>query len=497
MRGATSSMYNDHLHCVTMKVWFKNGLMFEESFPIEKTTFADVKYSAIRQYLTNNLSSLNYRRSSFSTIATTRNNLSLDEIENYKLISITTKRIVDEEKTLGQQKVKDGDEYLLATKRTTQSSKAEQNTTSCTVDALLIESRTQDLPKVLRSFNRDYRSAARTEFRTDLNRILITLIETSQKLLWCHPDAENIFKQAEEFLLRSSTSPEESTNPTTISTTNHDTETRRGLISKLVELGFTEQQARIGLKRTRYDLSAAMDLILARPDITDDNNESDQENESPIINKFEIERKPLFSRNGTFISFRKFRQQRFQPNMKAIQSLKEIGFAQDDIVTALRMFNNDKNLACEYLLSDKQQQQNMNDAETEQGLDPNSSIFQSIMQNSIVQRTLNNPKTFFSNLIYFILLIRFSFFPQILLVMLQIAENPTTITNYLSDPEIGNMLLQISRIYHAEKENMNTTTITTTTTTATINNRHDSDQQDENLSRTTGSISGDFDDDSD
>jgi hypothetical protein len=40
----------------------------------------------------------------------------------------------------------------------------------------------------------------------------------------------------------------------------------------------------------------------------------------------------------------------------------------------------------------------MNDAETEQGLDPNSSIFQSIMQNPIVQRTLNNPKTFFSKL---------------------------------------------------------------------------------------------------
>jgi hypothetical protein len=37
------------------------------------------------------------------------------------------------------------------------------------------------------------------------------------------------------------------------------------------------------------------------------------------------------------------------------------------------------------------------------------------------------------------------------LVMLQIAENPTSITNYLNDPDIGNMLLQISRIYHAEK----------------------------------------------
>jgi hypothetical protein len=67
--------------------------------------------------------------------------------------------------------------------------------------------------------------------------------------------------------------------------------------------------------------------------------------------------------------------------------------------------------------------------------------------------------------------------------MLQIAENPTSITNYLNDPDIGNMLLQISRIYHAEKENMNTST----------NNRHDSDHQEE----TTRSVSGDFDDDSD
>jgi hypothetical protein len=72
--------------------------------------------------------------------------------------------------------------------------------------------------------------------------------------------------------------------------------------------------------------------------------------------------------------------------------------------------------------------------------------------------------------------------------MLQIAENPTSITNYLNDPDIGNMLLQISRIYHAEKENMNTTT---------ASNRRDSEHQEENISRTTGSISGDFDDDSD
>ena len=110
MIGARTTVYNDHLPHVTLKIWFKTGSMFEENFPLEKTTFADVKYSAIRQFLMNNNNSnnQNYRRSSFNTVATSRNNLSLDEIENYKLISIGSKKMVEEEKTLGQQKVKDG-----------------------------------------------------------------------------------------------------------------------------------------------------------------------------------------------------------------------------------------------------------------------------------------------------------------------------------------------------------------------------------------------------
>ena len=71
--------------------------------------------------------------------------------------------------------------------------------------------------------------------------------------------------------------------------------------------------------------------------------------------------------------------------------------------------------------------------------------------------------------------------------MLQIAENPASIANYISDPDIGNMLLQISRIYHAEKENMNTS----------ANNSNDSNQQEEYSSRTTERLGGDFDGDSD
>ena len=54
-----------------------------------------------------------------------------------------------------------------------------------------------------------------------------------------------------EFLLRSAS--DESTNPTTISTTSENVDMRRDQISKLVELGFTEKQARAALKRTRFN----------------------------------------------------------------------------------------------------------------------------------------------------------------------------------------------------------------------------------------------------
>ena len=100
-------MYSDHLSHVTLKIWFKTGSMLEEIFSLDKTTFADVKYSAVRQFLTNN-NSTNYRRSSFNTITTSRNSLPLEETENYKLISMGSKRMVDENRTLGQEKVKDG-----------------------------------------------------------------------------------------------------------------------------------------------------------------------------------------------------------------------------------------------------------------------------------------------------------------------------------------------------------------------------------------------------
>ena len=102
-------MFNDRFHYVKLRIWFKTGFMLEDIYALEQTTFADVKLSAVRQFMINeNMKNLsNYRRSSFNTIGAPRARFSLDEMMNYKLISIRSKRIVNEDKTLGEERVRD------------------------------------------------------------------------------------------------------------------------------------------------------------------------------------------------------------------------------------------------------------------------------------------------------------------------------------------------------------------------------------------------------
>ncbi|CAF3367427.1 unnamed protein product [Rotaria sp. Silwood1] len=399
--SAIFDVCNDQSKNVMLKIWSKSGAMFQDIFSIENTTFAYVKCLAMKFLLKSNSNNLSTYDYSIRTIRT-------NEMDNYKLISIETKKIIDEQKTLSQEDVKDGDEYLLAKKVFQQPLRDEQTLEPRSIDQDLIEYRTQDLPLPTHPFSQSPHTVGRTEFRTDLGRVLFTLIEISYKLLWYHSDAEHIFKEAEEILSKSSRTE-----------SNHQ-EMHKNQIEKLVHMGFTAQHAQDALERTKYDLNAAMKLLSGQ-EYTDDHEKGTRN-----LNK----RKYIYSRYGPFIPFQEFRKQCFQPNPLAIQLLTEMGFNHDDAIDALRICYNNENLACEYLIVDKEQQ-NIISATYEQGLDSNSSIFQAIMENSIVQRALNNPRIF--------------------LILLHLYENPSTITTYLNDPDVGYMLLQISRIYNAER----------------------------------------------
>lgn len=114
-------------HRIQLKIWLNTGENFEESFTSQGTTFADVKLFAIQQS--------HYRTSCPTAEASSQNPFSSDndQIDQYKLISIESKRAVEEEKKLSESNVKDGgekrscrdstsfsfalDEYLLVSKR--------------------------------------------------------------------------------------------------------------------------------------------------------------------------------------------------------------------------------------------------------------------------------------------------------------------------------------------------------------------------------------------
>jgi len=85
--NAISNVIDDQSQNITLKIWSNTGGFFQKIFPTHQTTFAYVKYLAIQFLFQNN---------------------HLNEIDNYKLISIESKKTIDEQKTLDQERVKDG-----------------------------------------------------------------------------------------------------------------------------------------------------------------------------------------------------------------------------------------------------------------------------------------------------------------------------------------------------------------------------------------------------
>lgn len=97
MTGKTNiltDVMNDQSSNINLKIWSKTGDIFQENFPIYQTKFSHVKYLAMKYLFEENY---------------------FDEMDNYKLISIGSKRVIDEDKTLSEERVKNGGLFTLST----------------------------------------------------------------------------------------------------------------------------------------------------------------------------------------------------------------------------------------------------------------------------------------------------------------------------------------------------------------------------------------------
>ncbi|CAL1525919.1 unnamed protein product [Lymnaea stagnalis] len=365
--------------------------------------------------------------------------LSADPLKNslmFKLVLVRTGKTLADDSTLALQGVRDFDELLLLRKR--------MNVPVIEADRLRDEKKAPDIATIRKATSHlpkknhelpEEEPTSSLDFQSELRRILISLIEASQRILCLNPEAAKIFKQAEDMLNEAP---------------NRKTGVSEANVKQLTDMGFPESRAKKALLLNQQSVMSAMEWLLTNesdPDIDkplpgqDVDLEGDVEGSTVSDQTTALSTEPLTPGielgatggaeaprfKNILETIRAFQRREFRPNPRALQNLIEMGFAEKEAVHALRLSRNSQDSACDWLLSDRKERPDAID----QGLDPNSPVYKAILAHPSVQLGLNSPRC--------------------LLAFLQMLENPISASQWLNDPETGPLLMQISRIYHSEK----------------------------------------------
>ena len=125
------------------------------------------------------------------------------------------------------------------------------------------------------------------------------------------------------------------------------------------------------------------------------------------------------------------RNTEFVPHPVALQRLTEMGFEEAQVTEALRVTNNDFESAASYLLGDGVGRgggrRRMSELEEEaNAFSLNNPIIRILLQNPAVQSAMTNPR--------------------VLEAFQRIMEDPSSAGRYLSDPQIGPILMQVNNL---------------------------------------------------
>ncbi|XP_068728664.1 ubiquitin-associated domain-containing protein 1-like [Montipora capricornis] len=302
----------------------------------------------------------------------------------YKLILAKSNRELSDENTLEEENVEENDELILIKKRQNVAvgiaEKGCKNGSYQVPDLKVVKKLTAKLDAGKVRESSTSLSPLSLDFNSELRRILISLIDSSILLQSVGDDKENdISGQQDEF------------HP------NIDP----GILKQLTDMGFKEARAKKALLLNRMSPVLAMEWLLQH--------ESDPDIDEPLV-------------IGTRAGRTRRKRKEFVPNPRAVNNLKEMGFQEDEILMALKATVNNQEAACEWLLGDRQG----STEDLNQGLDQSSPLYQAIMENPLVQLSLNNAR--------------------VLGAFEDMLENPSTSSFYINDPETGPVLLQVSRI---------------------------------------------------
>uniref|UniRef100_A0A2K5Y6J9 Ubiquitin-associated domain-containing protein 1 n=2 Tax=Mandrillus leucophaeus TaxID=9568 RepID=A0A2K5Y6J9_MANLE len=342
-------------------------------------------------------------------------------ITHHKLIHAASERVLSDARTILEENIQDQDVLLLIKKRSpsplpkmaevSAEEKKKQDQKAPDKEAILRA--TANLP----SYNMD-RAAVQTnmrDFQTELRKILVSLIEVAQKLLALNPDAVELFKKANAMLDE-----------------DEDERVDEAALRQLTEMGFPENRATKALQLNHMSVPQAMEWLIEHAE--DPTIDTPLPGQAPPGAEGATAAAPEAAAGASTTDeeardelteiFKKIRRKReFRADARAVISLMEMGFDEKEVIDALRVNNNQQNAACEWLLGDRKP----SPEELDKGIDPDSPLFQAILDNPVVQLGLTNPKT--------------------LLAFEDMLENPLNSTQWMNDPETGPVMLQISRIF--------------------------------------------------
>ncbi|KAJ8300581.1 hypothetical protein KUTeg_022100, partial [Tegillarca granosa] len=267
----------------------------------------------------------------------------------HKILVVRTGKVLNEEKSLSDEGVQDNDELLLLKKRipplrfdSAEEITKDENKKVPTAET--IRKITSSLPKATQSVPSEQGPTA--DFQSEHRKILVSLIEASQKLLCMNPEASKIFKQAEELLNEKS-----------------ETKIDESSLKQLTDMGFSELRAKKALILNKMSVMMAMDWLIQHesdPDIDTSIPGMNEELETSDSQSDEMSASGGHEEKGDnstdfspshpvstniLRSLRAFRRREFKPNQRALQHLIEMGFPEKDVIEALRYARNDQDAA--------------------------------------------------------------------------------------------------------------------------------------------------------
>jgi len=314
------------------------------------------------------------------------------DLASYKVIFLSSpQRVLEDQHTIEQENILEGDQFIVSHRRRNIGNPFRKTISSKGPDLQTIKVYTEHLgeEKGTAATNPGLGYAGMFDFFGELKRILISLTEVAS--LVQHIPSEDGHESDME--------------------TDDDSQIDPLCLQKLTDMGFSAARGRKALIINHMCPVQSMEWLLQH--------DADEDIDNPLTPEEMATYNPENrKRKRKRVSGKK---REFVPNPRVLSSLKEMGFDEKDVLQALKYFGNNQERAVHWLLGDRQTLDPLDG-----GLDPSSPLYAAIMDHPVVQLGMTNPR--------------------ILHAFEDMLENPNNSGQYINDPEIGPVLLQISRI---------------------------------------------------